>query len=129
MPRVIHFEIFAEDTQRAIDFYSRVFDWTFRKWDGPEEYWFITTGPGDVKGINGGLVPRRDRIDGTAVIAYVCTIDVPSVDAYAGKVQAAGGTIVVPKFLIPGYGWLVHAKDTEGNLFSMMEADSEARAR
>lgn len=124
MPRVIHFEIFAEDPQRAIDFYSKVFDWIFRKWDGPEEYWFITTGPGHQKGINGGLVPRRDRIDGTAVTGYVCTVDVDSVDAYADKVETAGGTIVTPKFPIPGFGWLAHARDTEGNLFSMMEADS-----
>jgi predicted enzyme related to lactoylglutathione lyase len=124
MPRVVHFEIHAEDPQRAIDFYSRVFGWGLRKWHGPEDYWFITTGPADQKGVNGGLVPRRDGIDGTAVTGYVCTIDVPSVDAYAESVEVAGGTIVTPKFPIPGYGWLAHAKDTEGNLFSMMEAES-----
>ena len=124
MPRVIHFEILSENPQRAIDFYSQVFAWSFRKWDGPEEYWFITTGPGDEKGINGGLVPRRDRIGGAVGTGYVCTIDVPSVDVYAGKVETAGGEVVTPKFPVPGFGWLAQARDTEGNLFSMMEADS-----
>jgi predicted enzyme related to lactoylglutathione lyase len=28
--RVIHFEIPADDPQRAVDFYTRVFDWKFR---------------------------------------------------------------------------------------------------
>ncbi len=41
MPRPIHFEIPAEDPQRAIGFYSSVFGWEFDQWDGPMEYWII----------------------------------------------------------------------------------------
>ena len=33
MPRPVHFEIPAENPQRAINFYTRVFGWTFKKWD------------------------------------------------------------------------------------------------
>jgi len=36
--RVIHFEIPADDPQRAVDFYTRVFDWKFQKWAGPQDY-------------------------------------------------------------------------------------------
>jgi len=39
MPRVVHFEIHAENPQRAIDFYRTVFSWQFQKWNGPEEYY------------------------------------------------------------------------------------------
>ena len=34
----------AEDPQRAITFYSTIFNWKFNKWDGPVDYWTISTG-------------------------------------------------------------------------------------
>jgi predicted enzyme related to lactoylglutathione lyase len=80
MSRVVHFEIHAENPERAVKFYSTTFGWEFTRWNGPQEYWLIKTGPDNQPGINGGLVPRRGTIDGQAVIAYVCTVDSPSVD-------------------------------------------------
>ena len=124
MPRVIHFEIHAENPERAIKFYGDILGWTFNKWDGPMPYWLVITGPDSQPGINGGLMPRQGAIDGQAVIAYVCTVDVPNVDQYTQKATAAGATVVVPKMPIPGIGWLVYCKDTEGNIFGMMQADA-----
>ena len=124
MPRVIHFEIHAENPERAIKFYGDVLGWTFNKWEGPMPYWLVITGPDGQPGINGGLMPRQGTIDGQAVIAYVCTVDVPNLDQYTQKATAAGATVVVPKMPIPGVGWLLYCKDTEGNIFGMMQADS-----
>ena len=42
MPRPAHFEIPAENPERAIAFYKDVFGWNFQKWDGPMPYWMIT---------------------------------------------------------------------------------------
>ena len=81
MPRVVHFEIHAGDPDRAVNFYKTLFDWQFQKWEGPMEYWMVITGPDDQPGINGGLMRRQGEIDGQAVIAYVCTVDVADVDA------------------------------------------------
>jgi uncharacterized protein len=83
MPRVIHFEIHAQNPERAIQFYQGQFGWEFSKWPGPQDYWLIKTGPDDKPGINGGMIRRQRMIDGQAVIAYVCTIDVDSVDRLA----------------------------------------------
>ncbi len=127
MGRVVHFEIHAGDPERAVAFYQKVFGWRFQKWDGPMPYWVIATGSKDEPGIDGGLLPRRGEIDGEAVIAYVCTASVDSVDASAVEVEAAGGRVVVPKQAIPGVGWLVYAKDTEGNVFGMMQDDPAAQ--
>jgi predicted enzyme related to lactoylglutathione lyase len=127
VPRVIHFEIHAENPQRAISFYGELFGWEFTKWDGPQEYWMIKTGPDSQPGINGGMIRRRGAIDGTAVIAYVCTVDVPSLDKALAKVSGSGGTIVVPKMPIPGLGWLAYAKDPEGNIVGLMQADPIAK--
>ncbi|MSU49670.1 MAG: VOC family protein [Opitutus sp.] len=130
MPRPIHFEIHADNPERAIAFYTITLGWTFKKWEGgPMPYWLVTTGADGTTGINGGLHPRMGppAVDGQAVVAFVCTVDVDNVDAYVAKVTAAGGNICVPKMPIPGMGWLAYAKDTEGNIFGMMQIDPAAR--
>ena len=127
MPRVVHFEIHAGDPERAVNFYTTLFDWQFQKWEGPMDYWLVITGPADQPGINGGLIRRQGEIDGQAVIAYVCTVDVADVDASTNTATTNGGQVVVPKMPIPGVGWLVYCKDTEGNIFGMMQADTNAQ--
>ena len=127
MPRVVHFEIHAEDPARAVKFYETLLGWSFQKWDGPMEYWMVVTGPDSEPGINGGLLKRQGAIDGQAVIAYVCTVYVPNVDASVSTALENGGTLAVPKMAIPGVGWLAYCKDTEGNIFGMMQADEAAK--
>ena len=126
MSRVIHFEIHADEPQRAVNFYQNIFDWQINKWEGPEDYWLVTTGPDSEPGINGAILKRRQPINGDAVIAYVCTIDVPSVDDAIAKITSIGGTIALPKMVVPQVGWLASAKDTEGNIFGVMQSDRSA---
>jgi predicted enzyme related to lactoylglutathione lyase len=126
MPRVVHFEIHAGDPERAITFYQKLFDWTFQKWEGPMPYWLVTTGKDPEPGINGGLLQRQGEIDGQAVIAYVCTVGVGDLDEYIENATKLGATIVVPKMAVPGVGWLVYCKDTEGNIFGMIQPDQSA---
>lgn len=121
MPRPIHFELSADDPERALAFYNQVFGWTASKWDGPIEYWLITTGEDSTPGINGGLMRRMDPSDGT-----VNTISVPSVDDYLAKATAAGGLIAMPKMAIPGIGYIAYCKDPEGNVFGIMQSDPDA---
>jgi predicted enzyme related to lactoylglutathione lyase len=127
MPRVVHFEIHAGDPDRAVNFYTTLFGWTFQKWEGPMDYWLVTTGPDSQPGINGGLIRRQGEIDGQAVIAYVCTVDVANVDESTQTATSNGAQVVVPKMPIPGVGWLVYCKDTEGNIFGMMQNDPNAQ--
>ncbi len=122
MPRVVHFEIDAEKPERAISFYEKVFGWKVEKWEGPVEYWLITTGKEDEPGIDGGLSKRSGSVPST-----VNTVDVASVDDFVKKVEQNGGTIVSPKHAVPGVGYMVYFKDPEGNVFGMMERDEAAR--
>lgn len=126
MPRVIHFEIHADDPEKTAAFYQSLFGWQIKKW-GEEgtDYWLISTGE-EGPGINGGMVRRRGTIDGQAVIAYVCTIDVPAIDAFVAKAVELGGVLALPKMPVPGVGWLAYAKDPSGNIFGMMQADPAA---
>ena len=126
MARVVHFEIHAENPERAAAFYRKVFDWQIAKWDGPVDYWPITTGPDSEPGINGAILQRQGPINGAAVIAYVCTIGVADIDATIANVMAQGGTEALPKMAVPGIGWLAYFKDTEGNVFGILQPDGAA---
>lgn len=127
MARVVHFEIHAEDPARAIRFYESLFGWQFTAWGGDGmPYWIIKTGEDGTPGINGGLVRRRGAIDGQAVIAFVCTVDVADVKASFAKAKSLGGVEALPVMAVPGVGWLAYVKDTEGNIFGMMQFDPAA---
>jgi hypothetical protein len=126
MSRVVHFEVHAADPARAIAFYSTIFGWQFTRWEGPQEYWLIKTGPPSEPGIDGAMLKRRGPIDGQAVIAYVCTIETKSVDEALKQILAHGGQLALAKMAIPAVGWLAYAKDTEGNIFGVMQPDPTA---
>lgn len=122
MPRVVHFEIGADDPERATKFYEQVFGWQTARWDGPQSYWLMTTGPDGEPGINGGIMQRDARFPAT-----VNTLGVPDVDDYCEKVQQGGGRVVHPKHPVPGMGWVAYAEDTEGNVFGMFQHDPAAK--
>jgi uncharacterized protein len=122
MPRPIHFEIPAENPERAIEFYSKVFGWKFSKWDGPMDYWLISTGQSPEPGIDGGLMPRRHPNQPCAN-----TIGVENLDRMIESVLSSGGSIALPKMPVPGIGWLAYCKDTEGHIFGMMQNDPSAK--
>ena len=111
-----------EDPERAIKFYTEVFGWHIHKWEGPMDYWLITTGKQSEPGINGGLAKRQDPLEFT-----LNTIGVPSVDEFIERITAAGGKVLQPKMAIPGVGWYTTCQDTEGNAFGLMEEDESAK--
>jgi predicted enzyme related to lactoylglutathione lyase len=128
MSRVVHFEIHAEDPPRAVRFYERLFGWQFTKWEGQWEYYLIRTGESSQPGIDGGLLRRQGGapLEGAAVNSFVCTVDVDSVDASVAALPGLGGSVALPKMPVPGIGWLAYGKDTEGNIFGMMQSDPTA---
>jgi predicted enzyme related to lactoylglutathione lyase len=122
MSRVVHFEISVDDVERAIEFYTEVFGWSVQKWEGPVEYWLVTTGPSEEPGIDGGIVKRTNPSATT-----VNTVDVASVDEFIAKIEQSGGKVVVPKTVVPGVGYLAYCQDPDGNTFGLMQSDPDAR--
>jgi len=125
MPRPIRFEIQAGEPLRAVAFYTAVFGWEFTRLRGSMPYWLIKTGPATEPGIDGGLHPRvgPPPEPDQAVTAFLCTVDVPSLDAAVALVNRHGGAILSSKIPVPAVGWLAYARDTEGNVLGLMEAD------
>ena len=118
MSRVVHFEFVAEDIEKISEFYKTVFDWKINKWDGPIEYWFITTGDEKEPGINGGLAAKKEGEPNMTMN----TIDVNDIDKAVKDVETNGGTIIKPKMQMPGIGWLVFIKDPDGNMWILRQS-------
>jgi predicted enzyme related to lactoylglutathione lyase len=130
--RVVHFEIHAENPERAIAFYKAVFGWDFPVWlSGPVKYWGVITAGQDSRdpGINGGLLVRKGSSpeEGQALNAYVCTIQVENIDDTIKKIESAGGKVALSKHALAGMAWQAYFKDTEGNLFGIHQLDPNAK--
>ena len=127
MRKVVHFEIPADDVERAKSFYGSVFEWDLNTMQMDEgEYTIATTTPVDESmmptepgGINGGLMQRSDETP-----SPVITIDVDDIEQSLKDVEAAGGSTVTPRTPIPGMGAFGYFKDPEGNVMGLWETSA-----
>ncbi|MGQ0542895.1 MAG: VOC family protein [Blastocatellia bacterium] len=114
---IVHFAINADDCDRAKQFYTDAFGWTFEPW-GPPDFWRVFTSP---DAIHGALQKRREPVSGTGMTGYECSISVEDIKASVAAIEAAGGEIVFPPFLIEHVGTVAQFKDTEGNIACVMQ--------
>ena len=122
MPTIVHFDVPADDLERAKEFYSGLFDWKFEHPPGMEDYYLIeTTGLDGEEGVRGGMGHR-----GSPEQRMTGYIGIPSVDEYAEKVTDAGGK-VLNRMPVPGWGYLAICLDTENNIFGLWEENSDAK--
>ena len=114
---IVHFEIPADDIERAQKFYKQAFGWKISDpWK--MKYFLVETKKKGEDGINGGLMQRK--MPGQPFMNY---IGVKSIEASLEKVKQAGGTICMPETEIgTGMGWIAAFKDTEGNMMGLHEA-------
>jgi len=123
-----HFEIPADNTERARKFYSATFGWKMNPMTGMN-YTMVSTGATNDQGmpkepgyISGGIGKRGGPLEHPVV-----TIVVDDVAAAAKKVEKNGGKIIPPKQEIPGnMGWTAYFKDTEGNIVGLYQWPKQA---
>ena len=115
--QMVHFEVKAEDPDRAAGFYRSVFGWEFSDSGMPGiDYRMVRTGENQ----GGGLYQSDDR-DGHLTVYF----DTDDIDSTLAKIRESGGQ-ADDKQPIPGVGWFASAKDTEGNTFSIFQSDESA---
>jgi uncharacterized protein len=113
-----HFEIPADDPERARQFYRDAFGWAFGDpIPGFEGYHLFTTPVGQ-EGM-GGAIGKRGESAPEELRTYV---HVDSIDATLEKISELGGTVVQPKDDVPGQGWYAVFQDTEGNELALWES-------
>jgi uncharacterized protein len=114
MAKPVHVELPAGDTARAKDFYSGLFGWEWQSMEGPIEYHMTQF----TEDSGGAIFPAEER--GARVY-----FDVDDINAGTARIKELGGQADDPQ-PVPGMGWFVTAKDTEGNKIGLWQIDSSA---
>jgi hypothetical protein len=112
--KLVHFEIPAQDTGRARQFWGGVFGWKFGDSAMPDMEYFMVQTSSDQ---GGAVYPQQEGERGP--IVYFETDDI---DKSIAKARELGGQ-ADDKQPIPHVGWFARCVDTEGNAFSLFQSD------
>ena len=118
---VCHFEIPADDPDKARAFYAELFGWSIAPAPGKDDYLFIRTSQAHPAAVGGGILKRVDPQHGVTVY-----FTVESVEATAAKIEALGGKVLQAKTAVPQMGWTAFARDPQGNPIGLFELDPKA---
>src|SRR5213083_3552648 len=121
--RVVHFELPADNVERAKSFYKQAFGWDISQYPGME-YQMVSTTEVDQKtqqpttpgAINGGMTKRNNEVKNTVI-----TIDVPDIEATLKNVEKLCGKMVQKKQPVADMGFTAYFKDTEGNIVGLWQ--------
>ena len=122
MDKVVHFEIPAEDTNRASEFYKKTFDWGITPMSDMNYTIAHTVEVDDQRipkesgAINGGFFVRSDDLKNPII-----TLNVDSIDESLKTVSENGGFVVREKVAVGDMGFVAYFKDTEGNVLGLWE--------
>lgn len=122
MDKVQHFEIPAEDLERAKNFYSSVFGWKLQDVPGME-YVMADTVERDenrqpIGGTNGGIIRKNAEY---AKVTSV-TVTVPDLEATVKTVLRSGGKLLKEKQKFLDLGFVAYVEDTEGNVVGLWQS-------
>jgi len=122
MDKVVHFEIPADDVERAKKFYKKVFDWKMESFPDMEYTMIQTTAvdekhmPTEPGAINGGMMKRQDPVK-----SPVITIAVQDIEETMKNVKKMGGESIRGKMQVGDMGYAAYFKDTEGNIIGLWQ--------
>jgi predicted enzyme related to lactoylglutathione lyase len=113
---IVHYEIGAEDSDRAQAFWSGLFGWQFGPAMPEMDYRMA-----QINDTAGAAIFHADKPQGYPNVYHA----VDDIDASAARVRELGGE-AGDKSPVPGHGWFAACKDTEGNTFHLWQQDSSA---
>ncbi|HEX5510512.1 MAG TPA: VOC family protein [Actinomycetales bacterium] len=122
MGGVVHFEIPADDVERAQGFYRDVFGWRIDPMPDMSYAMLMTTEAGEDGRptepgvINGGMMRREGEIS-----SPVITIAVDDIEATLKQVSSNGGTTVQGKMPVGDMGFAAYFTDPEGNILGLWQ--------
>ncbi|HEY3420664.1 MAG TPA: VOC family protein [Methanomassiliicoccales archaeon] len=121
--KVTHFEVPADDMDRAKKFYTEVFGWQMFPPDPVIHYQSVGTTsvnekfmPKEPGAINGGIVPREGPN-----MHPIVTLEVDDIDAALESVKKHGGKITMKKMAAGTMGFFAYFEDSEGNIMGLWE--------
>jgi len=116
--QIVHFEIPADDTAKAREFWGSLFGWQFQAFPGPSEYHMARTSETSGAAITNMEPGKR------GARAY---FDVEDITQEAVRVRDLGGEASEP-LPVPAMGWFATCTDPQGNEFGLWQTDEAAPA-
>lgn len=122
MDSVVHFEIPADDVERAGTFYRDAFGWSLSPMPEMDYTGVSTTATGEdgmpstPGAINGGLFTRTEPLT-----SPVITINVDDIEAALSKVEQHGGKTLLGKQAVGDMGFTGYFTDPEGNTIGLWQ--------
>jgi len=113
--RMNPYEIYADDPQRAMAFYSAVFRWSFLRQRG-EQSWWVSSGPITAPQIDGRLHKRMAGERG-----HLGALHVSAFDVIVERIKAHGGRLITPIRAGMQAERQLYAIDPDGNSFRLLE--------
>ncbi len=120
--KVVHFELPADNLERAQEFYRRAFDWSINTIPGMG-YTLVQTTPSATDGsptepgaINGGMLTRQPPIQNPVI-----TIQVASIDDSLQQIEKLGGQVLRGKQPVGDMGFAAYFSDSEGNVLGLWQ--------
>jgi len=119
MNAVAWFDIYVDDLDRAVAFYETVLGHKLEAMGDPTGETQMMSFPADMTayGAAGALTKSEHASPGVGgTVIYFSSEDVAVEE---GRVAAAGGKVIRPRFSIGEFGWVSLCQDTEGNMFGL----------
>jgi len=114
---IVHYELQAEDADRAQAFWSGLFGWSFQGSGTPDMDYRMT----QINERSGAAIFASEQRQGHPNVYH----ETDDIDASIAKVRQLGGH-AENKAPVPGHGWFAACKDTEGNAFHLWQGDPSA---
>ena len=110
-------DLASSDAGASRDFYAKLLDWNVEVNPDPQYGGYAIANVGDEQAA--GIGPTQAPQQPTAWSLYIGTDDI---DALAGKVTEAGGTVIAPPFDVGDQGRMATFADPSGAVFSAWQA-------
>src|SRR5712664_4198183 len=121
--KVVHFELPADNVERAKTFYMKAFGGEVNQYPGIQ-YHIVGPTPSNQQGmptepgaINGRITKRQDPVKSTVI-----TIDVPDIKASLKNIEKLGGKTVKKKEAVADMGFTAYLKDPQGNIVGLWQS-------
>ena len=115
---IVHWELMGPDGEALKAFYEDLFGWKSDAVPGFDGYYMVD---GEQTGGVGGAVGKGSEAMPNYMAFYV---QVDSVDEHLAKAEAAGGSTVMPRTVVPGTVTFGLLRDPAGNMVGVVEAET-----
>jgi len=115
--KIVHWELMGPDGDALAGFYRALFGWDSEAVPGFDRYNMVD---GETAGIGGAVGQGPDAMPNYMTF-YV---EVASIDEHLAKVEAAGGSTVMARTVIPGTVTFGMFSDPAGNMVGLVESET-----